>query len=227
MKTVLITGANRGIGLEFVKQYNRDRWCVLACCRNPEYAIELQKIKGRNIEIIQLDVNELDNISQLGVQCTDRPIDLLINNAGIAGTDNDFMTISHEMILTTLHTNTIAPILITQALINSLELGHKKTIVNISSYYGSIEFYDDTDYMAYQISKTALNSATKNMANSLKAKKIIAISIDPGWVKTDMGGKAAILMPDESVSGMRNIFDKLSLSDSGKFFRYDGNLLPW
>ncbi|MCX7091664.1 MAG: SDR family oxidoreductase [Legionellales bacterium] len=227
MNTVLITGANRGIGLEFVKQYNKDGWCVLACCRNPEYAIELEKIKGGNIEIIQLDVNDFDNISQLGVQYRERPIDLLINNAGISSTDDDFKTISHEMILTTLRTNTLAPILIAQALINSVALGHRKIIINISSYYGSIGFYDNTDYMAYQISKTALNSATKNMAKSLKSKNIIAISIDPGWVKTDMGGEEAILMPHESVSGMRNIFDKLTLSDSGKFFRYDGNLLPW
>ena len=169
MNTVLITGANRGIGLEFVKQYNKDGWCVLACCRNPEYAIELEKIKGGNIEIIQLDVNDFDNISQLGVQYRERPIDLLINNAGISSTDDDFKTISHEMILTTLRTNTLAPILIAQALINSVALGHRKIIINISSYYGSIGFYDNTDYMAYQISKTALNSATKNMAKSLKS----------------------------------------------------------
>ena len=227
MKTVLITGANRGIGLEFVKQYTEAGWSILACCRNPENATELKKIKRENIEIIRLDVNELEHISELGLRCSQYPIDLLINNAGMAGTADDFNMVSHETILDTLRTNTLAPILIAQALIHSLELGHRKTIVNVSSYYGSIEYYEDADYMAYQISKAALNAATKNMAKSLRPKNIIAISIDPGWVKTDMGGESAILTTNKSVDGMRHVFDTLSLSDSGKFFRYDGSLLPW
>lgn len=227
MKTVLITGANRGIGLEFVKQYSANGWSVLACCRQPKNAIELQAIQSKNIEIIQLDVNDFDSISQIGIQYARRPIDLLINNAGTSGTACDFKTVSPEMILTTFGTNVLGPILMAQGLIKSLERSDKKTIVNIGSYYGSLEFYENSDYMAYQMSKTALNSATKNMANTLRDKNIIAISIDPGWVKTDMGGDSALLMPEESVSQMRNIFDKLSLSDTGKFFRYDGNLLPW
>lgn len=227
MKTVLITGSNRGIGLEFVKQYNKVGWNVLACCRNPELATELKKIKNNNIEIIKLDLNVIDEIMKLCDQFTGRSIDILINNAGISGTEESFNTVSPETLLTTFHVNTLAPTLIAQGLINSLEIGLSKIIVNISSYYGSIQHYNRTDYTAYQISKTALNSATKNMANSLRSKNIIAISMDPGWVKTDMGGVHADITPYQSVSGMRSVLEKLSLNDSGKFFRYDGSFLPW
>jgi|SRR6185437_4060817 len=138
MKTVLITGSNRGIGLEFAKQYSKDGWSVLACCRNPELALELKKIKSKNIEIVKLDLNEIDEIIKLRSQFKNRSLDILINNAGIAGTEDSFDTVAPETLLNTFHINTLAPTLIAQALINSLEIGLSKIIVNISSYYGSI-----------------------------------------------------------------------------------------
>ena len=187
----------------------------------------IKKVKRKNIEIIKLDLNEIDEIIKLRNQFKGRSLDILINNAGIAGTEDSFDTVAPETLLTTFHINTLEPTLIAQALIDSLEIGFSKIIVNISSYYGSIQNYNETDYTAYQISKSALNSATKNMANSLKSKNIIVISIDPGWVKTDMGGLHADITPQQSVSGIRSVIERLALNDSGKFFRYDGSFLPW
>lgn len=226
MKTVLITGANRGIGLEFAKQYQKDDWNVLACCRHPEFATELNKTK-KHLKVIKLDLNDKCSFKQLKSQLAEQPIDILINNAGIVGTQDCFNEVTADALLSTFQTNTMGPILVAQSAVPSLEMGNSKLIVNISSYYGCIEWNNEVDYFAYSVSKSALNAATKCMANRLKSKNIIVISMDPGWVKTDMGGVLADLSPQQSISGMRNILEKLTLTDTGKFYRYNGGLMPW
>jgi NAD(P)-dependent dehydrogenase (short-subunit alcohol dehydrogenase family) len=229
MKTILITGANRGIGLELARQYSEAGWQVVACCRNPDKASELQKIHSKNIEILPLDLHKRESIQELSSHLKNTAIDIMINNAGMVGNQLTFGDIDYETFSETLKVNTIAPVLVAQSLISQITKGHKKIIVNISSYLASIELNteDDWAFPIYRISKSALNSATKCMANNLKEKNITVISMDPGWVKTDMGGEDADLTPAESVSGIRNILEGINLSHTGEFFRYDGTKLPW
>jgi NAD(P)-dependent dehydrogenase (short-subunit alcohol dehydrogenase family) len=230
MKTILITGANRGIGLELTRQYSEAGWQVLACCRSPDKASELQNMDSKqNIDILSLDLHKHDSIQELASQLKNTAIDIMINNAGIVGNQLTFGDIDHETFSEALKVNTIAPVLVAQSLINQITKGHKKIIVNISSYLASIELNteDDWAFPIYRISKSALNSATKCMANNLKEKNITVISMDPGWVKTDMGGEDADLTPAESVSGIKKVLEEINLSHTGEFFRYDGSKLPW
>lgn len=230
-KTILVTGANRGIGLELVRQYAIAGCNVLACCRDPGSASELQKTQqtNKNISIYQLDVTNENHIKEIAKKLKNFPIDILFNNAGVAGKDNLFGSISYEDLISTFKVNTVAPVMIAQALINQINQGKNKLIVNTSSTLASIELNDGSDWawVSYRISKSALNAATKSLANLLKPKKITVIALDPGWVQTDMGGKDADLTPEESVKGIRKVVENISLEDSGKFIRYNGQSVPW
>jgi NAD(P)-dependent dehydrogenase (short-subunit alcohol dehydrogenase family) len=230
-KTILVTGANRGIGLEMVKQYAELGDNVLACCRDPDKAIELQTLAKNisNIKIYKLDVNDLSNIDQLATQLSDAPIDILINNAGVGGMDASFGKVEYDDFLSTLKVNTIAPVMIAQALLKQVLKGNDKIIVNISSVLGSIELHQDNSWghLTYRVSKSALNSATRAMANKLNESKVIVLAMHPGWVQTDMGGKDAHITPEQSVEGIKNFLKSVSLENSGNFFSYEGESLPW
>lgn len=230
-KTILVTGANRGIGLEIVKQYAASESKILACCRNPDDALELQRLREnyQSICIHQLDVSKEDGIKKIATQFKNESIDILFNNAGIAGQDNPLDEITYSDLLKTFEINTIGPILLIQALYKQVAKSKSKVIVNTSSALASIDLNHDSGWfwLSYRLSKSALNAATRSLANQLKSKDIIVIALDPGWVKTDMGGENANLTTKECVAGIINVLEKVSLKDSGSFIRYDGKHTPW
>lgn len=229
-QTVLITGANRGIGLELVRQYAHDGWYVMATCRDPNNAKELQEMEwgaGR-IEVYPLDVTNQDSIEGLARTIKDHPIDCLINNAGIAGKwGAEIEDLETDMWLDILHTNTIAPVMVARTFLPNLKRSQRKLIAAISSRMGSIQ--DNTsgrEYM-YRTSKAGVNMAMKSLAIDLKPEGITVVTLHPGWVKTDMGTDQAPLLPQESVSGLREVLTNATLADTGRFLNYDGTELPW
>ncbi len=239
MPTVLITGANRGIGLEFVNQYADDKCHVIAACRQSDSADTLQDLAKLNpsIQIETLDVTDQASIDALAGKLNGQAIDVLINCAGIYsggsstgvehGDDTQtFGKIDPEAWDKVLRTNTIAPIMVTQAFTPHVLLGEEKKIVMLSSMMGSIS-RETTDSIAYRTSKAALNMAMRNVAQALREHHITVISFHPGWVRTDMGGSQADISTDESVTGMRKIIAGLTLEQSGSFLGYDGAVWPW
>ncbi len=222
MKTVLITGANRGIGLEMVRQYWSDGWRVIACCRT----IDAQLDKDRMIHV-KLDVTDVAQIKKLAAQLEKESIDILINNAGIRGPSNEELDLlSPSPWLKTLHVNTVGPFMIARTLLTQIEKSHLKIIANISSAYGSIQLNNRRDCWVYRASKAALNAVTKCLAIDLQGKGIAVVSIHPGSVRTDMNPDGKIT-PSESVQGIKKVLHSVSLKDSGSFLNYKHELLPW
>lgn len=232
MKTALITGANRGIGLEFCRQYAADGWRVLACSRYPEKSDELNRLASRNPELIKvhaLDVADHVEIDRLGQILADESIDLLINNAGIYP-DSDKSGFGHTDYaewIQAFRINTMAPLKMTETFAAQIARGKQKTIVTITSKMGSISDNSGGGSYLYRSSKAAVNMVVKSLAIDLKPLGITAVVFHPGWVRTDMGGPNAMISPEQSVSGMRHVISGLAPADSGKFFAYDGQLIPW
>jgi len=226
MPTALITGCNRGIGLEFVRQYAADGWRVLATCRNPRAAKELAAIAG-DVKIHALDVADDYQVKALAKTLADIPIDLLINNAGVGGPEDEFGKTPANDWLEVLRVNTIAPMHVVEQFIGSLEAGQRRVIVNITSKMGSIADNTTGGSYIYRTSKAALNMVAKGLAQDLKGKRMIVVVFHPGWVKTDMGGPRALVPPKASVAGMRAKIAALTPADSGKFFNSDGQPIPW
>ena len=239
MPTLLITGANRGLGLEFVRQYAGDTWNVIAACREPSKANELQALAKANpsIRIEQLDVANDASVAALAAKLNDVSIDLLINNAGIysgatrEGVDSDddsqsFGVVDADAWAKVLRINTIAPIMVTQAFAPHVAKSQQKKIVNITSRMGSIG-ETSGGYLAYRSSKAALNAAMRSILNDLTQQGIATLNLHPGWVQTDMGGTSAPLKPADSIAGMRRVIDALELKNSGQFLSYDGKTIQW
>jgi NAD(P)-dependent dehydrogenase (short-subunit alcohol dehydrogenase family) len=226
MPTVLITGANRGVGLEFARQYADAGWRVIATCRDPELARALKALEG-DVRRHALDVADDSQIAALARTLADEPIDLLINNAGTGGPHDTFGDSDAAAWLKVLRVNAIAPLHMAERFLANLERGQRKLIVNITSKMGSIGENAGGGSYIYRTSKAALNMVTRTMANDLRPRGIIVIAVSPGWVKTDMGGVNALITAGESVGEMRAKIDILTLADSGHFFNYDGRALPW
>ncbi|MBT8109764.1 MAG: SDR family oxidoreductase [Gammaproteobacteria bacterium] len=222
--TVLITGANRGLGLEFARQYSADGWNVIGTARNPEQADELGSLP---VEVAQLDVADAASIAGLAESLEGRPIDLLINNAGIFPRVNKLEEINFDDYSRTIAVNTLGPVRVTRALLPNLRLGDKKTIVNITSRLGSIALNDFGVYYGYRESKAALNMFTKTLAVELAPEGFTCLTVHPGWVKTDMGGENANLTPQESISGMRAVIQKIGPAKTGTYWSYSGEEVPW
>ena len=232
MSTVLITGANRGIGLEFCRQYAAQGWRVLACSRYPEKSDELNKLASQNPELIKvyaLDVADHVEIDRLAQVLADESIDMLINNAGIYP-DSDKSGFGHTDYaewIQAFRINTMAPLRMAETFAAQIASGRKKIIVTISSKMGSITDNSGGGSYLYRSSKAAVNMVVKSLAIDLKPFGIIAVVFHPGWVKTDMGGPNAMISPEQSVSGIRKVIGGLVPADSGKFFGYDGQTIPW
>ncbi|HEX8873312.1 MAG TPA: SDR family oxidoreductase [Nitrosospira sp.] len=232
MKTILITGSNRGIGLEFARQYAEDGWRVLACARSPEKADALTTLATKypdRIGVHALDVADHDRIDELARLLAGEPIDLLINNAGVY-TDDHASTLddmNYEAWVHAFLVNTMAPLKMAQAFASHITRGKQKTIVTISSKMGSIADNTGGGSYMYRSSKAAVNMVMKTLAIDLKPSGIITVIFHPGWVKTDMGGPDALISTTQSVSGMRRVIGGLIMADSGKFFAYDGQPVPW
>ncbi len=233
MPTVLITGANRGLGLGLTKAYLKKGWDVIATCRNPEKANELKGLSG-NLEIHSLDVIDFAAVDSLAGELKGRAIDVLINNAGVLGSpafekggagqtlgDMDYDGLRH-----TLEVNTIAPLKITEALLPNIEESDQKKVVTITSAMGSLEAMGD-GFITYRSSKCAVNSIMRNLSIGLKEKGITVAVLHPGWVRTDMGSEAAPLAIEESVKGLVAEIDKLDLEHTGCWKDHAGETIPW
>jgi NAD(P)-dependent dehydrogenase (short-subunit alcohol dehydrogenase family) len=229
---LLITGANRGIGLEFVRQYAESGWRIFACCRNPQQAGELQQLAARHansMTVHTLDVGNSAQIHQLANALDSEQIDLLINNAGIYLHDHADAgdNIDEQALMESYRINSVAPLVMAQAFKQNLARSSYKKIANITSKMGSIADNSSGGAYAYRSSKTALNMLTKSLAIDLAPRGISAIVLHPGWVQTDMGGSNAMISVEQSVTGMRNVIDGIKIEDSGKFYGYDGQEIPW
>jgi len=231
MATVLITGANRGLGLEFCRQYAEQDWHVIACSRNPDDAFDLNNLASRhpNIQLEQLDVSALEQIDALSRKLAGQSIDVLINNAGIYA-DNKSNSLGHfdyQAWTNSLLINTQAPVKMTEAFLPHIKKSDKKLIVAISSLMGSMADNDSGGSIFYRSSKAALNAAMKSVAIELKNQSVGVLIFHPGWVKTDMGGPDALINAEQSVAGMRALIANFSLDQSGSFVKYDGTPMPW
>ncbi len=221
--TVLITGANRGLGLEFARQYAADGWTVIGTARRPAGAEELAAL---DVEVMQLDVTDRESIAALAAALDGRAIDMLINNAGIFPRVSEIDNIDADAYLQTLTVNTLGPVLVTQAVMPNLRAGELKQVINITSGLASIE-RNSGGFYGYRESKAALNMFTSTLAAELGEDGFICLALHPGWVRTDMGGANANLSPEESVSGMSSVIDGLTAEHNGRYFGYDGSEVAW
>jgi NAD(P)-dependent dehydrogenase (short-subunit alcohol dehydrogenase family) len=234
MERILITGANRGIGYEFVRQYlQRDNTRLFAACRTPDTATGLQQLAAQHpdrLTVVQMDVIDKDSIiaAEKTVAAQVDGLDLLINNAAINPSGQQgFATISQETMLNVLNVNVVGPLLVTQVFVDLLKAGNNPRLVNISSQMGSLERRDNGGPYAYCSSKAALNMVTRSLAADLKIHDIISVMTHPGWVRTDMGGSGAPLSTEESTQGLIQLFDRLTMKDNSQFYQWDGESLPW
>ncbi len=225
MPTVFITGANRGLGLEFASQYAAGGWSVIATCRNPDGAAGLRGIAG-DIEVHALDVSDFGAIDAVAASQAGRPIDLLINNAGLLGSTAGFGATDPEGWEELFRVNTMAPLRLAEGLVENVAASGQKKIVAITSAMGSISG-SGGGYYPYRSSKAALNMVMKSLSADLAGRGITVAVFHPGWAQTDMGGAGAAVRVSDSVSGMRRIIDRLGIDDTGTFWGYDGGQHGW
>lgn len=229
VSTVLITGANRGLGLEFVKQYTKENFIIHACCRNPNQAEELRALQQShsNIIINQLDICLPSDIAFLQERITD-PIDILINNAGILEKEPEFPKLSIDIMTKSFLTNAVGAIKVTEAFLPHLAKSQHRLVVSITSKMGSISDNLSGGYYSYRAGKAALNMMMKSAAVDMKEQKIGVLLLHPGWVKTRMGGENALLKPEESVSAMREVIHNFTPTlGEAQFYSYDGEKVLW
>jgi NAD(P)-dependent dehydrogenase (short-subunit alcohol dehydrogenase family) len=222
--TVLITGANRGIGLELARQYSAAGWQVIGTARRPDSA---DALRATDAEVLQLDVTDQDSVDQLARDLADRPIDILINNAGIQPLMWKLDDVDIGEFERALKVNTIGPVRVVRALMPNLRSGERRKIVNITTNLGSIAGNTDGGFYAYRESKAALNMFTRSLAAELGPEGFVCIALHPGWVRTDLGGPDAPLNVTESVTGMRRVIDSLVPADNGSFRTHSGESMDW
>jgi NAD(P)-dependent dehydrogenase (short-subunit alcohol dehydrogenase family) len=216
MPRVLITGANRGLGLEFVRQFTRDGWEVVATTRG-----EAPEVAELGAEVRTLDLSDLAAVADFSL---DGPLDLLVANAGTYGPKDAARADEAREWLDTFAVNTLAPYLLAQRLLPNVKQARGKLIA-VSTRMGSIGDNSSGGFLAYRSSKTALNMAWRTLA--LANPDLTCAVLHPGWVQTRMGGANAPVQPEESIAGMRRVIDGLTPADSGEFFDYQGNRVPW
>ena len=236
MPTVLVTGASRGIGLEFVRQYCADGWSVLACCRTPERADGLRDLASRHaqLQIHALDVSDFAAIDTLAVRLRGTAIDVLLNNAGLYGPKpgaehdprQEFGHMDYALWGRLFSVNTQAPFKMAEAFIEHVAASEQRKIVAISTGMASISDAGGGFY-AYRTTKAALNMAMVALANDLRGRRVRVGLLCPGWVRTDMGGPNAPLSVEESVRGLRARVAELDDARSGQFLSHKGSRKPW
>jgi NAD(P)-dependent dehydrogenase (short-subunit alcohol dehydrogenase family) len=231
MASVLITGANRGLGLEFAKQYAADGWRVFAACRHPAAAAELRQVADAhrgNVAILTMDVTDLATIEVAAAKLNEEAIDVLMNSAGITGESRltDGRT-DYTAWAKVLDVNTLGAMRVTEAFSNALARSERKLVVTITSGMGSLADNTSGGSIAYRSSKAAVNMVMRTLAIDLAPRGISCVLVNPGWVRTDMGGVHAPLAPADSVTAVRRLIETLEPAQSGKFFNYDGREYPW
>jgi NAD(P)-dependent dehydrogenase (short-subunit alcohol dehydrogenase family) len=225
LPTVFITGASRGLGLEFARQYAHAGWRVIATCRDPGCAGKMAGLPG--VEAHTLDVTDFGWMSHLAAKLRGTPIDLLLCNAGVMGGAQEFGQVETNDFSATLNVNVIAPLMLAQLFVSHVEESKGRTMAFLSSRMGSIADNGSGGYYIYRAAKAGLNAVVKSLSVDLEPRAIKAVALHPGWVKTDMGGSAAPLSPEDSVKGLRRVLDGLKRPQSGKFLSYDGEEIPW
>jgi len=226
MATWVVTGANRGIGLEFAKQLLAEGHSVIAGVRSPES----MKFSHEKMSILQLDVSSTSSVHEFAenVKSMSQSIDILVNNAGrMDGRWQSLEDVDPEVSLEVLNVNTIGPLRVSQVLWPLLQASNKGKIANISSLMGSIDDCMSGRSYAYRTSKTGLNMITKILAVEGKDHNITVTAYHPGWAKTDMGGERAPVSVSVSVKGLIGLIHKQDIAQSGRFFEYTGDELPW
>lgn len=229
---VLITGANRGIGLEFVRQYLDRGDRVFATARQPAEADALNRLAEQHpdrLTVLPLEVTDGAQVAALpdAVCAEEGALDLLINNAGVNPKGERPGALDAETMQRTLAVNSVAPIQIAQALLDALAEGENPRIVNVTSQLGSLERKRSGGGYSYAASKAALNMFSKALAFDLRPRGITVVMVHPGWVQTDMGGSGAPLTPQEAVRSMIELFDGLEPADAARYLQWDGSELPW
>ncbi len=226
--TVLITGANRGIGLEFATQYLDAGWNVLACCREPQSAKVLNSLENTrsNLKVYTLNVADFKQIDALALQLKDTPIDVLINNAGVFPSSR-FGDANEAAWVEAFKINVMAPQKMAEAFAPHLANSQLKKLATLSSKMGSIDDNTSGGSVAYRSTKCAVNMVMKSLSIDLKPQGISAVTLHPGWVQTDMGGSNALINTQTSVAGLRKVIDHLSLANTGKFIAFDGKDIAW
>lgn len=226
MQTVLITGANRGLGLEFTRQYAQAGWNVIACCRNPQTATQLAG-NSKHMRIIQLDVQDHQKIDMLAIELKGVAIDILISNAGVYGERYGLGAIDYQHWQTAMEVNVFSALKLAEIFAANLALSEQGMFIAISSLMGSMADNSSGGSYIYRSSKAALNAAMKSLSFDFRQHGIGVLIFHPGWVRTDMGGPHGLIDVDESISGMRQVIENFKLSQTGSFIKYDGTLLPW
>lgn len=230
MPTALVTGVNRGLGLEFIKQYSQAGWQVIGTCRDLGSAVEASGLAdvASNIELYPLEMTSAEAIADFAETLKDRPVDHLVLNAGVMAEKAQVLgELEQEDFMHAMSVNTVSPALMIQAFRPHVRASEKKLIVGMSSILGSIAGNSDGGLYSYRASKAALNAVVKSAASDLAGDGITVIAMHPGWVQTDMGGEGATITTGVSISGMLKVFDGLSAADTGRFLTYDGSELPW
>ena len=230
-RSVLVTGANRGLGLEFVRQYAQAGWKSYAACRAPESAKELKALQDQHagrITILSLDVTDAASVRTAAEKLRGEPIDLLLNNAGVGGPPAQKIgSFDYAAWSQVLDVNVLGPARVIEAFVGNVAKGRDKRIVTVTSRMGSIADNSSGGSYAYRSSKAGVNAVVKSFSIDLAPRGITCVVVHPGWVRTDMGGAGGKLAPAESVKSLRALIDGLSATDSGKFFDVDGEVLPW
>jgi len=229
-ETILITGSNRGIGLELVNQYAAAGWRVFACAREPQGGEALNKLAQsfNNVSLHTLDVTSSEQIQSLAKELKNQPIDILFNNAGVYGPYNaSFGNTDEAAWLECLRINTISPMKICEAFVDNVAMSQRKLIAAMSSKMGSMTDNGSGGSYIYRSSKAALNAVMKSVSIDLQPKHIKVAILHPGWVKTDMGGVNAEITVDECVGLLRKNLDNMTADNSGNFFEIDGSVIPW
>lgn len=228
---VLITGTNRGIGLEMVKLAVGKRWRVYACCRNPMEADKLNEVammSGGLVSVHPLDVGDRAQVQALAYELRHENIDVLLNNAGVYGSmQHAFGNIDYDSWLKTFEINTLAPMVMAEHFVEHVSRSQRKIMAFMTSKMGSIADNTSGGSYIYRSSKTALNAVVKSLSIDLAPRNITCLMLHPGWVKTDMGGPYAEITTRESVTNLFKTIDSSSFEDSGKFFDIDGSIIPW
>ena len=229
--TYFITGCNRGLGLEFVRQLLARGQRVIATCRDIATSTDLTALTLKHsgqLSLVEMDVSDEASMREAVALLNDEAIDVFINNAGMYGPrDANFGNVDGPAMVEVLYTNAVAPVLLTQLLIDNVRKGSGKKLVYISSKMGSIADNGRGGSYIYRSSKTALNSVVKSLALDVAPEGIAAATLHPGWVRTDMGGPNGLIDTPESVSGMLNVIDGLSVASTGQFYNYDGSTIAW
>ena len=230
MPTVLLTGASRGLGLEFARQYAEAGWRVIATCRKPAEASALRALAERSADrmrVVALDVADPAATERLAEALRGTPLDILLANAGLLGPRDYSPGLDDAVWGEVMRVNVMAPLRLASLLTESVAASERRLMGFVSSRMGSMASNDSGGLYVYRSSKAALNAVVKNLAIDLAPRGITTVALHPGWVRTDMGGANADLDVATSVAGMVAVLGRMTAADSGRLINYTGEILPW